>query len=54
MLDAIDLMHKGLSVKEALDLGITNKTFDIYEKQLIHDVINARISSKRLPSEIFQ
>ena len=54
MLDAIDLMHKGLSVKEALDLGITNKTFDIYEKQLIHDVINARISSKLLPSEIFQ
>ena len=54
MLDAIDLMHKGLSVKEALDLGITNKTFDIYEKQLIHDVINAKISSKRLPSEIFQ
>ena len=54
MLDAIDLMHKGLSVKEALDLGITNKTFDIYEKQLIHAVINARISSKRLPSEIFQ
>ena len=54
MLDAIDLMNKGLSVKEALDLGITNKTFDIYEKQLIHDVINARISSKLLPSEIFQ
>lgn len=54
MLDAIDLMHKGLSVKEALDLGITNKTFDIYEKQLIHDGINARISSKLLPSEIFQ
>lgn len=54
MLDAIDLMHKGLSVKEALDLGITNKTFDIYEKQLNHDVINARISSKLLPSEIFQ
>ena len=54
MLDAIDLMHKGLSVKEALDLCITNKTFDIYEKQLIHDVINARISSKLLPSEIFQ
>ena len=53
MLDAITLVHKGISVREALDLGITNKIFDTYEQELIRDVIAARIPAKLKPSEVF-
>ena len=53
MLDAITLVHKGISVREALDLGITNKIFDTYEQELIRDVIAARIPAKLKPSKVF-
>jgi len=43
LLDAIGLIKKGLSSGDALDMCITNKTFDAYERKLIHDVIASRI-----------
>lgn len=54
LLDAIALMQKGIGVNDALDLGITNKTMDAYEQELIHDVMHSRISSKVHPYEVFQ
>ena len=53
LLDAISLMHKGISVRDALDLGVTNKIFDSYEQALLSDVMNARISMKLKASEVF-
>lgn len=44
LLDAVALTEKGLDVYSALDLGITNKTFDPYEQTLIRDTIRSRIS----------
>ena len=35
LLDSIALMEKGLEVHTALDMGITNKSFDMYEQTLI-------------------
>lgn len=46
LLDAIRLIRTGLSPVCALDMGITNKTFDTYEQTLIKDVIASRISVK--------
>ena len=46
LLDSIALMEKGLEVHTALDMGITNKSFDMYEQTLIKDTIGARISKK--------
>ena len=43
LLDSIALMEKGLEVHTALDMGITNKSFDMYEQTLIKDTIGARI-----------
>lgn len=43
LLDAASLMEKGLEAHSALDMGITNKTFDAYEQTLIRDVIHSRI-----------
>ena len=53
-LDAISLMQKGIPVRDALDLGITNKIFDSYEQGLIRDVIAARLPAKLRPSEVFE
>ena len=40
---ALRLMERGLSAKAALELGIINKAFDPFERQLTADVVWARI-----------
>lgn len=53
LLGAIGLMEKGLEVHTALDMGITNKSFDPYEQTLIRDTIRARISRKTETKDLF-
>lgn len=53
MLDAISLMESGLAPVAALDMGMTNKTFDPYEQTLVRDVIAARIPAGTSAGEIF-
>ena len=53
LLDAIDLMGLGLNPAAALDMGITNKSFDPYERQLVHDLIAARIPAKLRCDQVF-
>lgn len=54
LLDALSLMSNGLSPLQALDMGITNKTFDEYEQTLIRDVIASRISPKLQAHSLFE
>ena len=54
LLDSIALMEKGLEVHTALDMGITNKSFDMYEQTLIKDTIGARISKKIKTEHLFK
>ena len=54
LLDSIALMEKGLEVHTALDMGITNKSFDMYEQTLIKDTIGARISNKIKTEDLFK
>lgn len=53
LLDALELMAAGVPSGPALDLGITNKTFDRYEQSLIRDVMAARVSPRLTRSELF-
>jgi MoxR-like ATPase len=53
LLSSIHLMDKGLPPKQALQMGITNKSFDEFEQQLVEDVIRLRIPIKLDRSEIF-
>ena len=53
LLDAIDLMRAGIPSGPALNMGITNKSFDSYEQGLIQDVIAARVSPKLTRGELF-
>ena len=54
LLDSIALMEKGLEVHTALDMGITNKSFDMYEQTLRKDTIGARISKKIKTEDLFK
>ncbi len=46
-------MEKGLDIYTALDMGITNKSFDTYEQTLIRDTIRTRISKKTVKKDLF-
>lgn len=51
---SIRLMKQGLPVISALNLGIVNKCFDDYERQLIEDMITVRFPGDLKKEEIFQ
>ena len=53
LIGAVGLMEKGLEISTALDMGITNKSFDPYEQTLIRDTICARISKKMKKKDLF-
>lgn len=53
LLDALRLMEMGLEAGLALDMGITNKSFDRYEQTLIKDIIGSRISQKLERGKLF-
>lgn len=40
---ALNLVNEGLTVVQALEMGIVNKSFDDFEHQLVSDIIAARI-----------
>ncbi|MBQ1492100.1 MAG: MoxR family ATPase [Blautia sp.] len=54
LLDAIALIHEGICAGDALQMCITNKTFDPYERGLIRDVIDARIPADLSRGEVFE
>ena len=54
LIDAVSLIKKGIPIRDALDLGITNKIFDSYEKELIRDVIASRFPLKLHNTEVFE
>ena len=53
LLDAVRLMEKGLDAGAALDMGLTNKSFDPYEQNLVRDLIRARIPKKLEREKLF-
>lgn len=53
LISAIHLMDKGLEANKALEMGLTNKSFDDFEKKLVEDVIRLRIPYKLEREEIF-
>ncbi|MEL7649352.1 MAG: AAA family ATPase [Sedimentibacter sp.] len=54
LIAAINLMDKGLDANKALEMGITNKSFDDFERRLVDDVIRLRVPRKLERSEIFE
>ena len=54
LMSSVSLVANGLSMGQALELGIVNKSFDDFERQLVADIINTKISSKLTAADIFE
>lgn len=53
LLSSIETIKKGLDIKPALEIGLVNKTFDSYEKEIVRDVIDGLIKNCVKPKDIF-
>lgn len=54
LMGAIGLMKRGLSVRDALDMGMTDKSFDAYEKEIVGDIIDTLIPEDLEPERLFE
>ena len=53
LLYALQLMKRGLGIFPALDLGLANKCFDSYEKDLVQDTIKTLFSRDMKGQDFF-
>ena len=53
LIAAISLTRQGLRLGQALELGITNKSFDEFERQLVADLISARVRADLGAEQLF-
>ena len=54
LMAAIQLMKRGLSISQALDMGMVDKSFDTYEKELVRDIIDTLIPGDIAPEKLFK
>lgn len=54
LLASVSLVANGLTLGDALELGIVNKSFDDFERQLVNDMIQARIDGSIDRKELFR
>ena len=52
-IDAIGLIHGGLEPIEAVEMGIINKSFDNFERELISDIVMTRIPDTWKSGDVF-
>ena len=53
LLSALHLVEKGISTGDALRLGIINKAFDPFERQLVADAVWSRIPQDAARAQLF-
>ena len=53
LLASVRLMHAGLEGNRALELGLVNKSFDSFERQLVTDVIRTRLPDEIHHEDVF-
>lgn len=54
MLGALKTIHQGLKPSLAVKIGVVNKCFDIFEKEIVQDVVMTRIPEKWTPRDVFE
>lgn len=54
MIAAVKAIRTNLAPIHAVRMGIVNKSFDVFEKEIIEDVIATRIPSAWTRAEIFE
>lgn len=53
LIGAIGLIREGLPARKALDMGLVDKCFDEYERQLVRDIVNVRIPESLGREKVF-
>ena len=53
MIGALKTIRAGISPRRAVTMGITNKSFDIFEKEIIGDIVMTRIPEEWTGDEVF-
>lgn len=53
LIGALRLVHGGLSPMEAVEMGIINKSFDNFERELINDIVVTRIPDTWKSGDVF-
>ena len=53
MLAALKLIRGGLKPSLAVAMGITNKNFDLFEQEMVEDIVRTRIPESWSASEVF-
>lgn len=53
MLGALKTIQAGLRPRTAITMGITNKSFDIFEKEIIGDIVMTRIPEEWTREQVF-
>ncbi|NMW85191.1 MoxR family ATPase [Peptoniphilus sp. AGMB00490] len=54
LLSSIELMNKGLGIRDSLELGIVDKTFDSYEREIVTDVIDTLFIKNIERADLFE
>lgn len=54
MIGAIRTIRAGLKPRTAITMGVTNKSFDIFEKEIIGDIVMTRIPQEWSREQIFE
>lgn len=54
LMASVKLVSQGLTLSQALEMGIVNKTFDDFERQLVADILSARIPTDVGREQIFK
>ncbi len=54
LLAALRVIEAGLSPLAAVQMGITNKTFDIFEKEIVRDVVMTRIPEDWTREQVYR
>ena len=53
LIGALKTVRAGLSPRPAIRMGIVNKSFDLFERELVEDIVMTRIPEKWRPEDVF-
>ena len=54
LLAAMKIIKVGLSPPLAVQMGIVNKTFDVFEKEIVEDVVHTRIPAEWIREDVYE
>ena len=54
LLSALRIIRTGLSPQKAVTMGVVNKTFDIFEKEIVQDIVKTRIPTQWTKDDVYE